>query len=570
MMQALIRKARHVLDDPVLRRWLLRRMVGLENQPSGFVAGQPPYLGPPGEISPQAPGELASDDFQEGSFAPPDSPTSIALPGETVEISPADPDLLFTRPYNDLETRLAVHRFAWVPVAGPGVDTDWVAALWQSWTARFGKDDSGWPWHAYTAAERAINIIDFSRHFGLPGDRHAMCALLARHADIIRNNLEYFGDHYTSNHLSNNGRGLLRIGTALGRPDYAETGARIMVAEAGRIFGRSGVLREGSTHYHQLVTRNYIDAWVDARMADLDQSAMLRDIAERALAALPGLYLPGGMPLIGDISPDVPPAYLAGLAGGTGQNIWPAMLPYDRQQEILSLIGAIAAVSPDKLAEEGWHRFGGHGWQALSYVPPDGWPPMPGHGHRDIGSFELHDGGVPIIVDPGRGSYADSDYEDAAMHNGVLIDGAGGAPINRAYYAPEFRDRVVRARPNLKRTRDGSVLHGAGFQHVTGIEAADREWRFTETGVSITDRIAGRGRHRIRRQFCTPHPVVPDGDAAIINAGPTSYRLSTGSAVSFVEMTCWSAYGQGTPGTLIVTETNEKLPINAAATLERI
>lgn len=570
MMQALIRKARHVLNDPVLRHWLLRRLVGLEKQLSGFVVGQPPYLGPPAEISPEAPGELVPGDFPAGSFARPVSPASIALPGETVEVSPADPGLLFTRRYNDIETLLAAHRFAWVPVAGAAVEPDWVAALWQSWTPRFGKDDSGWPWHAYTAAERAINIIDFSRRFGLPDDRQAMCALLARHADIIRNNLEYFGDHYTSNHLSNNGRGLLRIGAALGRPEYAETGARIMVAEAGRIFGRSGVLREGSTHYHQLITRNYIDAWVDARMVDLDQTAMLRDIAERALAVIPGLFLPGGMPLIGDISPDVPPAYLAGLAGGAGENIWPAMLSNDRRQEILALIGTTAAVSPDKLADDGWHRFGGHGWQALSYVPPDGWPPMPGHGHRDLGGFELHDDGVPIIVDPGRGSYADSDYEDAAMHNGVLIDGAGGAPINRAYYAPEFRDRVIRTRPNLQRTRDGSVLHGAGFQHVAGIDAVEREWRFTKTGLSIADSIAGRGRRRIRRQFCTPHPVVPDGDSAIINAGPASYRLSMGSTISFVEMTCWSAYGKGMAGTLIVTETNEKLPIDAVATLERL
>jgi hypothetical protein len=584
-MQALARKARHVRDDPVLRRWLLRRLVRLEKPPPDFVAGQPPYLGPPGldppgldppgleasgALSPEMPGELKSADFPDGSFAPPESPASIALPGEMVELSPADPGLLFTRHYDDLETQLAAHRFAWVPVAGTAVDGSWVAALWQSWTARYGKDNSGWPWHAYTAAERAINIIDFSRRFGLPGDRVEICVSLARHAEIIRNSLEYFGDHYTSNHLSNNGRGLLRIGTAIGRPDYAETGARILVAEAGRIFGRSGVLREGSTHYHQLITRNYIDAWVDARAAGLDQTAMLRDIAERALAVLPGLYLPGGMPLIGDISPDVPPGYLTGLAGGAGENIWPAILSDDRQQEVLALIRTTDAVSPDKLAEDGWHRFGGYGWQALSYVPSDGWPPMPGHGHRDLGGFELHDGGVPIIVDPGRGSYADSDYEDAAMHNGVLIDGAGASPTNRAYYAPAFRDRVIRTRPNLQRTRDGSVLHGAGFQHLAGIDAAEREWRFSETGVSITDRIAGRGRRRIRRQFCTPHPVAPDGDTAIINTGPASYRLSTGGAISLIEMRCWLAYGKGTPGTLIVTETTEMLPTDAVATLERI
>ncbi len=34
----------------------------------------------------------------------------------------------------------------------------------------------------------------------------------------------------------------------LGLPDYADTGAQIMLAEAGRIFAPSGVLREGSSH----------------------------------------------------------------------------------------------------------------------------------------------------------------------------------------------------------------------------------------------------------------------------------------------------------------------------------
>ena len=41
-----------------------------------------------------------------------------------------------------------------------------------------------------------------------------------------------------------------------------------MIAEAGRIFGRSGLLNEGSSHYHLLVTRNYIDAWLSAKSAN--------------------------------------------------------------------------------------------------------------------------------------------------------------------------------------------------------------------------------------------------------------------------------------------------------------
>jgi hypothetical protein len=571
VIQALIRKASHVLADPVLRQWLIRRAVGLEKSPPAFIAGKPPYLG--SIVSNETIFDPAFGDLHEGIFAPPSGPLRIDLPGQRVELAPENPAALFDQSYADLETLLAAHRFAWLPVAGPSVDGDWVAALWRTWVERFGNTSSGWPWHAYTAAERAINIIDFSRRFGWPGDPDSTAALLARHADIIRGNLEYFGEHYTSNHLSNNGRGLLRIGTALGMTGHAETGAQIMVAEAGRIFGRSGVLREGSTHYHLLVTRNYIDAWLDARAAGLEHAGMLHDIAKRALAVIPGLHLPGGLPLIGDISPDVPPACLAGLAGlagGGNLNSWPSNLSEDRQQDVRDLIAANTDASPDKLAEDGWHRFGGHRWQALAFVSPDGWPPMPGHGHQDLGSFELHDGTIPVIVDPGRGTYAETDYENADLHNCVTIGGVGPVPVNRAYYSPAFRDRVVGNRPSVKRTRNGGMLCGAGFQHVAGIRSVERELHFTQDRVEIVDRIAGSGRRIIRRHFCTAHAVATDGDTAIIQAGTASYRLSPGAGFKVKETTCWNAYGEGTPGTLIVSEHRNTLPFEAVATLERV
>ena len=43
----------------------------------------------------------------------------------------------FTQSYDDLETLLAAHRFAWVTVAGDATDPDWVAVLWNAWLDRF-------------------------------------------------------------------------------------------------------------------------------------------------------------------------------------------------------------------------------------------------------------------------------------------------------------------------------------------------------------------------------------------------------------------------------------------------
>ena len=51
---------------------------------------------------------------------------------------------------------------------------------------------------------------------------------------------------------------------------------------------------------------------VMARKFDRPETDTLGQIAGRALSVCPLFDLPGGLPLIGDISPDCPPDYLAG------------------------------------------------------------------------------------------------------------------------------------------------------------------------------------------------------------------------------------------------------------------
>ena len=268
-----------------------------------------------------------------------------------VEVSAENPGLLFDRDYPDLEIMLGAHRFAWVPLAGPSLNPDWVNAIWNCWLKKFSADQTGWPWHAYTVAERAINIIDFASRFGLPGNPEDTVLSLARHAEIIQNNLEYFGDHYTSNHLSNNGRGLLRIGLALGLKEYADIGAKIMVAEAGRIFGRSGLLNEGSSHYHLLITRNYIDAWLAARPPGWTKHSTGRHRGT-PVAAIPVLCLPGGLPLIGDISPDAPPTYFSFLTSGKQVDTMPPSTTNTALlQATADLLSRATPICPNRAAE---------------------------------------------------------------------------------------------------------------------------------------------------------------------------------------------------------------------------
>jgi hypothetical protein len=571
MISAFSRKARHVLGDPVLRRWLSRRAMGLEPSRPAFTLGAPPYLVEPPSTFVAITGAQWSGQSGNKEFRAPIGTTVIDLPGQSVEVTADDPGALFRRNYSDLETLLGAHRFAWVPLAGTALDPDWVAAIWQCWAESHGADRAGWPWHAYTAAERAINIIDFADRFGLPGNHDDTLQLLARHGETIRSNLEYSGEHYTSNHLSNNGRGLLRIGIALGLEEFARDGARILIAEAGRIFGRSGILNEGSSHYHLLVTRNYIDAWLSAKKEKLKEAAMLGDIAMNALAAIPGLCLPGGMPLIGDISPDAPPEYFAALtAAGNQRSAWPAVLNEADRTAVENLIARTVPVPPDRLGQDGWHRFETDGWHALAFVPPAGWPPMPGHGHQDIGSFELHDGEIPVLVDPGRGSYADAAYTRADVHCTITIDGHDPAPVNRPYYSYEFRRRFVAQPPEFEWTRTGRILRSYGFARLSGIGMVEREWRFTKDRLTILDRIEGQGKRRIDRHYFTSADVEIADRGATLRAGCRQWRLSAENTPVVKPAARWIAYGKRSPGNVIDFGKTVNLPFEGVTILERL
>ena len=88
-------------------------------------------------------------------------------------------------------------------------------------------------------------------------------------------------------------------------------------------------------------------------------------------------------------------------------------------------------------------RFSEGNWSGLWHAAPSGWCQMPGHGHQDCGSFELHYGNEPIFVDPGRGNYGLSKesirYQSAEVHNGLMVDFYDPYPINRPYYNEKFK-----------------------------------------------------------------------------------------------------------------------------------
>jgi hypothetical protein len=405
----------------------------------------------------------------------------------------------------------------------------------------------------------------------LPEPVDETTALLALHAEAIYENLEYFGEHNTSNHMSNNGRGLYRIGLALGLDWATEAGARILQEEAKRIFMDSGVLREGSSHYHLLIARNYADAWLAARVHGRAEEEELRTITTRALAVVPWLILPGGLPLIGDISPDCPPEYLIGLVGA--EIGWVAGLRKDDRAALLTLIDATPPAPAGDLCADGWLRLSHGPWSGLWHAAPGGLSQAPGHGHQDSGGFELHFEDLPVFVDPGRGAYGETGaaahYRSALVHNTVTIDGAGAYPVNKPYYDDAFRREVAGPIPELRGGGDEVVLRHSGFQRLKAAGTLTRQWRFAKNTMVLTDHLDGQGTHRITRRFLNPLKTEPGAGGVVLRGAKRTFHLhSPDATATAAPTTLWNVYGAGHPGSVIEFTVDAPLPWSGEVRLE--
>lgn len=558
------RKLRQVAADPILRRYLTGRLLGRWPAVPAQAMARPPYLGRfPDNTAPGLGHFTALSDFG------PTQCGTIPLPTGAV-VASAD---LFDQSYDDGEILSALHRFAWVPLMGRDIDVAAVNALWRRWSESFTLPDEGPAWEAYTAAERAINLLDLGRRLGLPGPVDQTIALLAAHAPAIAERLEYFGERGTHNHLANNGRGLYRLGCDLALPQWADVGAAILRREAERLFLSSGVLREGSSHYHLLYTRNIADCWLAARRAGRPEAEEWRALLSSLFAVLPQLALPGALPLVGDISPDSPPSFLAGLLpGGDADQGWTGLLAADERAVLVDLRNGCVPVLGTRLVADGWLRHDHGRWSGLWYAAPSGWCFSPGHGHQDMGSCQLHFAGEEIFIDPGRGAYGEEGeaalYRSASAHGLLQVDDADPYPTNKPYYTDAFRHVVAGLAPELTSEADCVRLAFDGFARLTGVGRVERRWCFHETGCAIDDSVAGSGAHDVVRRLISAHPARLEGDRVHIQTPTREFVVQADGGLTVRLGKRWVAYGEAAPAWIIETHCSAPLPWRGRLTVE--
>ena len=127
MINSVVRRARQVLADPVLRRWLVLKALGRVATPPAFVAHQPPYL----SLTALEDVCHAGISLPVAPFAAqlPDHPITMDLAGARPEVTPEAAAQFFDIAHDDLETTLSMHRFAWLQTAEPSAAAPWVVFL---------------------------------------------------------------------------------------------------------------------------------------------------------------------------------------------------------------------------------------------------------------------------------------------------------------------------------------------------------------------------------------------------------------------------------------------------------
>ncbi|MDY7225177.1 alginate lyase family protein [Hyalangium rubrum] len=362
---------------------------------------------------------------------------------------------------------------------------------------------------------------------------------LTEHTAWVEAHLEDRGA-VPNNHLVSNFVGLLVVGLLF--PELPNAPSQVALAVNGlraqmeAQVHAEGTSFEGSTPYHRLSVELFTLAYVVGLGAGTSLGDSYTERLRRMYGAARAWCSEQGLaPQVGDndsgrVFPlrdraDLDHGYLAplgaalfsdgSLAGGEfpDEAAWLLGLPgLERFQALPPAPPPVSVCFP----EGGFHVLRGAGAVVTVSAGPQGQGGVGGHNHNDKLSFELHLGGVPVIVDPGTGTYTrDPNVRNAfrgtALHNTLQLDGVEQVPIvpERLFALPEAaraRVEVFQAGPELDRL---SVRHD-GYRSLPAPVGVERTFYLDkrERVLSVTDRLVGTGTHDVVGRLHLPDTHV--------------------------------------------------------------
>lgn len=275
------------------------------------------------------------------------------------------------------------------------------------------------------------------------GLSEALLASIGEHAEYVRRRLttEIFRNHRTLELYA-----LFVVALAFPILDQGSRLLRFTISELHRTliegFRPDGVHRESSTHYHLVALRSLVGARENARRFSLTLPGGFDSLLERACEFALHCHRPDGIiSALSDADNESYPEVLRLVGSVLDRTDFSYAATKGKHG---SPPGSRGASFPD-----GGYFFQRSGWGADGDAYHDerflvfdcGPVGDGGHGHYDLLSVEIYAYGRPLLVDPGRYTYAEDTaetgenlrhwFKGTAAHNTVCVDGMDQTPYRR-------------------------------------------------------------------------------------------------------------------------------------------
>lgn len=323
---------------------------------------------------------------------------------------------------------------------------------------------------------------------------------------------------------------------------------------------RDGVHRECSTDYHCIALRSYLGAIANAREAGLALPDGFLDRVSLALDFALHIQRPDG--LTPSFSDGDTGDFRRLLALGAdllqrGDLRWAASMgehgtpPAERD--------ATFAAGGYHIARSGWGD-GQTSYRDERFMMMDAGPLGDGgHGHYDQLSVELYAQGRPLVIDPGRYTYADDPwrqwFKGSAAHNTVTVDGLDQTAYRRgAPKGPTSQARLVQrlTQPDLDAIEAEATSPRHDVVHTRRVIFPMREYWI------IHDHLRGSASHRYEARWHLP--AYADGQIAIehtaasttVRSPAATFSVPAGLEVKIERGWVSPSYGVKEPAPIVV------------------
>lgn len=375
------------------------------------------------------------------------------------------------------------------------------------WLHRWVKENppgNGVGWEPYPCSRRIVNWIKWAmRGAPLPTEATHSLAVQSR---WLRQRLEW---HLLGNHLFANAKALVFAGMFFDGAEarrWLDRGLSIAAKELDEQVLDDGGHFERSPMYHAIFLEDLLDLVNVVLAYGHEAPASWTRKIDRMRHWLATM-----------VHPDGKIAFFNDAALG--------MAPTRSQLEAYATRLGLPATCEVKekvvyLRESGYVRLSSDDATLLADMAPLGPEYLPAHAHADTLSFELSLHGQRVFVNSGTSLYGTGPerkrQRGTAAHNTVTIDGEDSSEVWAGF-------RVGRRARVRHATVDGlgptARAEHNGYQHLSGHPIHNREWRFDQRQLVVTDRIEGSGNHRVEVAFHL-HPNV-----AVVSSAPNEYEL---------------------------------------------